>query len=613
MKIKIIENYKEKKFERTLIFADLETVIEDNVHKVVCVSLIKENDLKVKQFKNLQSFMLYLFINCKKSIVYFHNFGRFDSTFILNFIIGQTNKINDIRIIERNNSIYEVFYKKVNISFRDSYLLMNTKLEDVGNTFCKIHKKGEFDYDNITEIFENNPQLIYDQCDLDSLVLKEGFLNFRKLIKDKFDIEICHFLTLPSLAFNLFKKNYYNPTINPIAKNPYETDEFIRRSYKGGISEVFIPCLKDGYCYDANSLYPFSMIDNQFPIGKGVFVKGEEITLDSFIGFIECRVTCDKEINFLTYKHPTRGLITPVGEWTDVYFHKEVEMAIKLGYKIKFLKGFKYCKEASIFKDYVKDLYELRLDSKSDDMKNIAKLLLNSLYGRFGMKVFIEGTKFLNEEELEKMKQKYKINNIHYLGNNLYSLTGIKRSISKKDLYKNSIDSETAVQIASAITAYSRIFMYNFKNIKDNKCYYTDTDSIFLEKKLDEKYIGVELGKFKLEYELESAYFIAPKVYYVRRKDAYVTKKKPKESIILKGLKKEEYKVENVKKVFKSIINQKNEFLKVNRISLFKRDLVKLLTYTEELKIELKFPFMKRIKIFDAKSWISTRAIKIKN
>lgn len=49
-----------------------------------------------------------------------------------------------------------------------------------------------------------------------------------------------------------------------------------------------------------------------------------------------------------------------------------------------------------------------------------------------------------------------------------------------------------------AITAYSRIFMYQYKVIPNNQCYYSETYSLFWEKPLDDKYISSELGKILL-------------------------------------------------------------------------------------------------------------------
>ena len=52
-----------------------------------------------------------------------------------------------------------------------------------------------------------------------------------------------------------------------------------------------------------------------------------------------------------------------------------------------------------------------------------------------------------------------------------------------------------------------------FKNNPDFKLYYTDTDSIFIDKELPINMINNELGNFKLEYIFKKAVFLAPKVY----------------------------------------------------------------------------------------------------
>lgn len=222
------------------------------------------------------------------------------------------------------------------------------------------------------------------------------------------------------------------------------------------------------------------------------------------------------------------------------------------------------------------------------------------------MKVFIENTKFIKEQDIEKIKHNYDIKNIEYLGNKMYTIRCVKRNNNRKDLYKNSIDTETAVQIASAITAEARIFMYPFKNLNSNTCYYTDTDSVFLEKPLNSEFIGENLGEFKLEYKINKAYFIAPKVYYVYKEDLT-------EKFVIKGLKSSELKKEVIKKTFIRIINSKDGFLKVERENIFKRNLVKLITYIEKFTIKFNFPLNKRVKVYQDNKWISTRPLKIKN
>ena len=55
--------------------------------------------------------------------------------------------------------------------------------------------------------------------------------------------------------------------------------------------------------------------------------------------------------------------------------------------------------------------------------------------------------------------------------------------------------------------------MSKFKTMDDLTLYYSDTDSIDIDKPLDPLYIGSELGKMKLEHIFDDALFLAPKVY----------------------------------------------------------------------------------------------------
>lgn len=66
-------------------------------------------------------------------------------------------------------------------------------------------------------------------------------------------------------------------------------------------------------------------------------------------------------------------------------FSMEMDNAVKYGYKFKIMKGYTFDK-ANIFKEYIDFLYTLRSEyPKSNPLNYIAKLLMNSLYGRFGM------------------------------------------------------------------------------------------------------------------------------------------------------------------------------------------------------------------------------------
>lgn len=55
--------------------------------------------------------------------------------------------------------------------------------------------------------------------------------------------------------------------------------------------------------------------------------------------------------------------------------------------------------------------------------------------------------------------------------------------------------------------------MFQFKNNPNYNLYYSDTDSIVIDKPLPENQVGKEIGKMKLENVLSEGVFIAPKVY----------------------------------------------------------------------------------------------------
>ena len=68
--------------------------------------------------------------------------------------------------------------------------------------------------------------------------------------------------------------------------------------------------------------------------------------------------------------------------------------------------------------------------------------------------------------------------------------------------------------IASAITAYARVHMSQFKNNPDFNLYYSDTDSVYIDKPLSDDLVNEKiLGQMKLENVINKAIFLSPKVY----------------------------------------------------------------------------------------------------
>jgi acetylglutamate synthase len=92
------------------------------------------------------------------------------------------------------------------------------------------------------------------------------------------------------------------------------------------------------------------------------------------------------------------------------------------------------------------------------------------------------------------------------------------RKLLKETSFKQSLKN-VSISIASAITAYGRIHMSQFKNNKNIIIYYTDTDSVAIKGNLPPKYIGKGIGQMELENTFNKVIYLAPKVYLGQKLD----------------------------------------------------------------------------------------------
>ena len=144
-----------------------------------------------------------------------------------------------------------------------------------------------------------------------------------------------------------------------------------------------------------------------------------------------------------------------------------------------------------------------------------AKLLLNSLYGRFGMSPNTDEHIILPSHLANQfiLDDKYEIIDVIDFKNNQelisYKLIENPNEDKKLNQFKN-----VSISIAAAVTSYGRIHMSQFKNNKSlGDILYTDTDCIAITGDMDPKYIGKGLGQMELEKQFIKVVYLAPKVY----------------------------------------------------------------------------------------------------
>jgi len=165
------------------------------------------------------------------------------------------------------------------------------------------------------------------------------------------------------------------------------------------------------------------------------------------------------------------------GTFEQMVFSEEMDNAIKLGYKFEILWGYLF-KKAKIFSEFVTVLYNIRLQYPKDNPMNyISKLILNSLYGRFGMDdrftycTFIDKESYIKYEELNSdaiLDVTEVEDNFLVEGDNTRAMLGDRTEVHNIN-----------IAISSAVTGYARIFMSQVKNNSNLKLFYTDTDSIY--------------------------------------------------------------------------------------------------------------------------------------
>jgi DNA polymerase elongation subunit (family B) len=168
-----------------------------------------------------------------------------------------------------------------------------------------------------------------------------------------------------------------------------------------------------------------------------------------------------------------------------------------------------------------------------------AKMILNSMYGRLGMKPYLDNIEIVDpiraEEILSKfvVKEQYQItNDLEFLRYENTPISGFLELYGKDEYLNFMLDCDSknvsvnqSLPSAIAITAYARMYMFNviYKLIDLGiEIYYMDTDSITINGVLPPELVGNNLGQFKLEHVINHAYFISPKLYCLETKDGKI-------------------------------------------------------------------------------------------
>lgn len=420
-------------------------------------------------------FVEWLLNHLKSDVVaYAHNGGKYDFIFIMQYLEHKNLKPYGLKVINGSIAEFRIEYNKKRYIFRDSYLILPQKLKDLTIDFDVKHKKLEMDYDigikdkMFKDYFRNDILGLYEVLELSNLT---------------------NHITIGSNAISNFKNIFYT---DKMTSNEYGIEQLFRNGYYGGRTEIFKLIGKNINYYDINSLYPSVMYDFEYPLPiENNFKKVDKFNKDKLgIYYIKAGIN-DLNMPLLPYRNKGK-LLFPIGNFKGYYYTPEINKAIELGYDIKVYNGYEFIKTDFIFKKYVDYYYGIKRDSIGSK-KAIAKLMLNSLYGKFGQKRIQENYKFLEDG----------------------SLSNLNFRVTK---YFDSNTEFIHPEIAAIVTSYARVRLYNlFERAGLEHIYYCDTDSIFTDAELN---TSNNLGDIKLEDKVKEFRAINPKFYaYISSKD----------------------------------------------------------------------------------------------
>jgi len=312
--------------------------------------------------------------------------------------------------------------------------------------------------------------------------------------------------TLAGTAMALYRRRYLNAEY----EQPYlERDDFARLGYYGGRVEPYVLGRCEGInYYDFHSLYPAMMRQRAYPDPntlRGVTSVGKEKYIREYEGVSEVTIECPMmAIPVLPVRHQGK-LYFPYGCLRGVWTHAEIRYALEQGYQLREIHATLYAaKTCTPFNDYVDDLFRLRREAKArgDARELIYKIMLNSLYGKFG-----QGANNLLERviPLDAMSGTRSLVGCQYMEifGDVYARSPLL--LSRKPSYINAL-------WAAYISSYARIRLHQAMRECDFDVHYTDTDSLFTPRLCSTSDELGMLGCNGTEMTFEA---IAPKMYWL--------------------------------------------------------------------------------------------------
>ena len=483
------------------------------------------NEDNIKIGNDIDSFMKFIELQTN-SEYYFHNL-KFDGEFIIHYLLTHgftyvedrkkrkdktfTCLISDMGMFYTIEVFFKVGNKRVkNAKFIDSLKIIPFGVDAIAKSFGLPISKLKIDYNAYREV---GHELTKEERDYIKNDVKIVALALNVL----FNEGLTRITTASNALYNFKKTHSESKFKNMFPLLSLEVDEDLRSAYKGGFTYLN-PIYKEvdtssGVVLDVNSLYPSVMRYELMPVGEPVFFEGKYEEDPMFPLYVQ-RITCSFDLK--ENKIPTIQIKKSPSFMDNEYLTSSNNEIVSLTlsnidldlflenynvYELKYRSGYKFRGMHGIFDEYIDHWTDVKIKATKEGnkgMRTLAKLMLNSLYGKFASaKKGISRSPYIEDDII------------------LYSLGDEQRRDGVYlpiGIFITSYARSKTIRTSNAIKEYS-IKKYG----KDLYCY-SDTDSIHTLLPIEEltKFCDIDpvrLGAWKHESTFTKARFVRQKTY----------------------------------------------------------------------------------------------------
>lgn len=361
---------------------------------------------------DIESFMEWV-EKCQGNI-YFHNL-RFDGEFIVNWLLRNGFEHSDSglpntfkTVISNMGQWYSVDIcygykgkKKLHTILYDSLKKLPFTVKQIAKGFKMEIMKGEIDYHKDRPI---GYQMTHEELSY--------LVNDTEIVADALKVQFEQGLdkmTNGSDSLSGFKSIIGTKMFEQLFPTfSIELDLNIRQAYRGGftwLNERYKGLeIGEGLVFDVNSLYPAQMYNRPLPYGMPLYFDGkyeEDEMHPLYIQHLRCSFEIKEghipmiqnQRKMLPHKKSTEYLRS--SEWTvvDLYVtNVDLELIREHYYleDVEYVSGWKFKQRVGIFNQFIDKWTYIKM-TETGAKKLLAKLMLNSLYGKFASNPDVTG------------------------------------------------------------------------------------------------------------------------------------------------------------------------------------------------------------------------------